>query len=72
MNRAIRTVADWRATFSDMLPLFPNPLAQTIARLASRTSEQIGPLLNRYARVIAGLDDERTMWRDLRAKNQWE
>lgn len=32
--------------------------------------EQVGPLLDRYARVVAGLDDGRTTWRQLRALNQ--
>ena len=32
--------------------------------------EQVGQLLNRYARVIGGLDDGRTAWRKLRALNQ--
>ena len=32
--------------------------------------EQMAPLLNRYARVIAGLDDGRETWRQLRALNQ--
>jgi len=32
--------------------------------------EQVGPLLERYAKVIAGLDDGKTTWRELRALNQ--
>src|SRR5581483_11553890 len=32
--------------------------------------EQVGPLLDRYARVAAGLDDGRDTWRQLRALNQ--
>ncbi|MFO0826331.1 MAG: DUF3656 domain-containing protein [Gemmataceae bacterium] len=31
---------------------------------------QIGPLLTQYARVVAGLDDGRATWRELRALNQ--
>jgi putative protease len=31
---------------------------------------QVGPLLDRYARVVAGLDDGRAAWRELRALNQ--
>jgi putative protease len=31
---------------------------------------QVGPLLERYARVLAGLDDGRTGWRQLRVLNQ--
>jgi putative protease len=31
---------------------------------------QVGPLLDRYARVVAGLDDGRETWRQLRALNQ--
>jgi putative protease len=38
--------------------------------LLRETPEQVGPLLDRYARVIAGLDDGRTTWRELRALNQ--
>lgn len=32
--------------------------------------EQVGPLLDRYARVIAGLDDGRQTWKQLQALNQ--
>jgi U32 family peptidase len=32
--------------------------------------EQVGALLTRYARVIAGLEDGRETWRQLRAPNQ--
>jgi putative protease len=32
--------------------------------------EQVGPLLERYGRVVAGLDDGRTVWRELRLLNQ--
>jgi putative protease len=32
--------------------------------------EEVGPLLARYARVVAGLDDGRTVWRELRGLNQ--
>jgi putative protease len=32
--------------------------------------EQVGPLLSRYARVVGGLDDGRTAWRELKALNQ--
>jgi putative protease len=38
--------------------------------LLRETPEQAGQLLNRYARVIAGLDDGRETWRQLRALNQ--
>ncbi|QEL14684.1 U32 family peptidase [Limnoglobus roseus] len=38
--------------------------------LLRETPEQIRPLLARYARVIAGQDDGRTAWRELRALNQ--
>jgi putative protease len=38
--------------------------------LLRETPEQAGPLLTRYARVIGGLDDGRTAWRELRALNQ--
>jgi putative protease len=38
--------------------------------LLRETPEQVGPLLDRYARVIAGLDDGRETWRQLRAINQ--
>ena len=38
--------------------------------LLRETAEQVGPLLNRYARVIGGLDDGRTAWRELKALNQ--
>jgi putative protease len=32
--------------------------------------EQVAPLLDRYARVVGGLDDGRTTWRELRGLNQ--
>jgi putative protease len=38
--------------------------------LLRETPEQVGPLLDRYARVIAGIDDGRETWRQLRAINQ--
>jgi putative protease len=38
--------------------------------LLRETPAQVGPLLTRYARVIAGLDDGRETWRQLRALNQ--
>jgi putative protease len=34
------------------------------------TPAEVAPLLNRYARVAAGLDDGRTTWRELRVLNQ--
>jgi putative protease len=38
--------------------------------LLRETPGQVGPLLDRYARVVAGLDDGRTAWRELRALSQ--
>jgi putative protease len=38
--------------------------------LLRESPAEVGPLLNRYARVIGGLDDGRTAWRELRALNQ--
>jgi putative protease len=38
--------------------------------LLRETPEQVDALLSRYARVIAGLDDGRETWRQLRAINQ--
>ncbi len=38
--------------------------------LLRETPEQTQQLLTRYARVIAGLEDGREMWRQLRALNQ--
>jgi putative protease len=38
--------------------------------LLRETPEQLGTLLTQYARVIAGLDDGRETWRQLRALNQ--
>jgi putative protease len=38
--------------------------------LLRETASQVGPLLDRYARVIAGRDDGRETWRQLRALNQ--
>jgi putative protease len=38
--------------------------------LLRETPEQIGPLLDRYARVASGQDDGREVWRQLRALNQ--
>jgi putative protease len=38
--------------------------------LLRETVGQVGPLLDRYARVVAGLDDGKATWRELRALNQ--
>jgi putative protease len=38
--------------------------------LLRETAEQVPPLLDRYARVLAGLEDGRTTWRHLRVLNQ--
>jgi putative protease len=38
--------------------------------LLRETPEQVGPLLEQYARVLAGLDDGRGTWRSLRVLNQ--
>ena len=38
--------------------------------LLRETAVQVGPLLERYARVLSGLDDGRGTWRQLRALNQ--
>ena len=38
--------------------------------LLRETPEQVGPLLDRYARVASGADDGRQVWRELRAVNQ--
>jgi len=38
--------------------------------LLRETPAQVGPLLERYARVIAGRDDGRETWRQVRALNQ--
>jgi putative protease len=38
--------------------------------LLRESPEQVKALLDRYARVIAGLDDGGTTWRELRALNQ--
>ena len=38
--------------------------------LLRETPEQIGPLLDRYARVAAGQDDGKAVWRELRLVNQ--
>lgn len=38
--------------------------------LLRETPEQVKQLLDRYARVIAGVDDGKTTWRELRALNQ--
>ena len=45
-------------------------LARFRVDLLRETPAQVGPLLNRYARVVGGLDDGRTAWRELRALNQ--
>ncbi len=34
------------------------------------SADQVGPLLEQYARVLAGLDDGRSTWRNLRTLNQ--
>lgn len=38
--------------------------------LLRETPTQVGPLLEQYARVVGGLDDGRTAWRELKALNQ--
>jgi putative protease len=38
--------------------------------LLRETPAQVGPLLTSYARVVAGLNDGRDTWRNLRAMNQ--
>jgi putative protease len=38
--------------------------------LLRETPEQAGPLLDAYARVIAGADDGRSTWTHLKALNQ--
>jgi putative protease len=38
--------------------------------LLRETPEQVGPLLDRYARVVRGADDGRAVWRELRLVNQ--
>jgi putative protease len=38
--------------------------------LLRESPEQVGPLLDRYARVLSGQDDGREVWRQLRALNQ--
>lgn len=38
--------------------------------LLRETPEQVGPLLDWYARVVGGRDDGRAVWRELRALNQ--
>jgi putative protease len=38
--------------------------------LLRETADQVGPLLDRYGRVLAGLEDGRSTWRQLQALNQ--
>ena len=38
--------------------------------LLRETPQQVGALLDRYARVVAGKDDGREVWRQLRVLNQ--
>jgi putative protease len=38
--------------------------------LLRETAAECGPLLNRYSRVLAGLEDGRTTWRGLQVLNQ--
>jgi putative protease len=38
--------------------------------LLRETAAEVGPLLDRYARVVGGLDDGRATWRELRVLNQ--
>jgi putative protease len=45
-------------------------LARFRVDLLRETPEQSAALLTRYARVVAGLDDGRETWRQLRALNQ--
>ena len=38
--------------------------------LLRETPAEVGPLLDRYARVLAGLEDGRSTWRQLQVLNQ--
>jgi putative protease len=38
--------------------------------LLRERGEQVGRLLDRYAKVVGGIDDGRETWRQLRALNQ--
>jgi putative protease len=38
--------------------------------LLRETPGEVGPLLERYARVVAGVEDGRSAWRQLRVLNQ--
>ena len=72
----------WRWIAEDRLPVVPIDRGYLVRRmrelgitrfrvdLLRETKDQVGMLLTRYARVVAGLDDGRETWRQLRALNQ--
>jgi putative protease len=38
--------------------------------LLRETAAEVGPLVNRYARVLSGAEDGRSAWRQLKVLNQ--
>ena len=46
------------------------PGVSAVGRTLRETPAQVGPLLDRYASVVAGRDDGRQTWKQLRALNQ--
>jgi U32 family peptidase len=50
--------------------MFALGLRRFRVELLRETPDQVGPLLDAYRRVIAGLEDGHATWRQLRALNQ--
>jgi hypothetical protein len=56
---------------SNSTPVFARcELLGELVDLLCESARQVGPLLERYARVLAGIDDGRETWRQLRVLNQ--
>jgi U32 family peptidase len=67
-NTVFNSVAQSAAEF---LPrMLAAGVRQFRVELLRETASEVGPLLEQYARVLAGVDDGRTMWRRLQALNQ--
>src|SRR5262249_54964186 len=63
-NANAQSAAEYIPTIQDL------GLRPSRADLPRKDPAAVGPLLERYARVLAGLDDGRTTWRSLRVLNQ--
>ena len=63
-NAAAQSAAEFIPRMKDM------GLRHFRLELLRESKSEVGPLLNRYARVLAGLEDGRSTWRQLRVLNQ--